>query len=99
MEEKIMLYMEDMAHREYEDFRRKRDEEMLAQSLGWMLLKCEKTMDTAALVEQVKGEAEKCLVDIVAILDRAELNDFHCVDKIIERLEKLGLTTSRHDFG
>ena len=94
-----MLDIYDLAHQEYESFRLKREEDMLAQALGWMLLSHGKTLDQTALTDQVKSDAEKCLVDIVAILNREELNDFHCVDKIIERLEKIGLSTSRHDFG
>lgn len=94
-----MLDMSDLAYQEYESFRLKKEEDMLAQALGWMLLSSEKILDKTALTDQVKSDAEKCLVDIVAILDRQELNDFHCVDKIIERLEKIGLSTSRHDFG
>ncbi len=94
-----MLDIYDLAHQEYESFRLKREEDMLAQALGWMLLSHRKTLDQTALTDQVKSDAEKCLVDIVAILNREELNDFHCVDKIIERLEKIGLSTSRHDFG
>lgn len=94
-----MITMDDLACKEYEDFRTHRDEDMLAESFGWMFLHWVKSLDTALLVKQVRTDTEKCLVDIVAILDREELNDFQCVDEIIHRLEKLGLSTSRHDFG
>jgi len=72
---------------------------MVALELGRMFLQYAKMMDQEALAEKIRCGAEKCLLDISEILDREELNDFKCVEEIVVRLEKAGLSTTRHDFG
>lgn len=76
-----------------------REDDILALALGQMLLAYEKTLDKDTLAAQVKNDAVQCLMDISTILDRKELNDFECVEEIIARMEKVGLGTTRHDFG
>lgn len=85
--------------KDYEDWRKRREEDMLALVLGGVLIMCEKTIDWDALVERVRSNTEKCLMDIVTVLDRQDLSDFECVEEIVLLLEEAGISTSRHDFG
>lgn len=94
-----MLYGDGEICEDYEDWRRRRDEDMLALALGGILIMCEKTVDWDALVERVRTNAEKCLMGILTVLERQDLSDFECVEEIVLLLEEAGLSTSRHDFG
>lgn len=76
-----------------------REHDMLALALGQMFLTYEHMLDRESLTERVKSTAEKCLLEIVEILDREELDDFQCVEEIVTCIEKIGLGTFRHDFG
>ncbi len=76
-----------------------RERDLLALELGRMFLQYAKTLDQEALAANIRCGAEKCLLDISEILDQEELSDFECVEKIVVRLKKAGLSTSRHDFG
>lgn len=76
-----------------------REDNLLALVLGQTLLEYGKSLDTAALVAQVKSDAEKCLIEIARIMNREELSDFECVEEIVTHMEQMGFDTSRHDFG
>ncbi len=76
-----------------------RERDLVALELGRMFLQYAKTINQEALAAGIRCGAEKCLLDISEILDREELSDFECVEEIVVRLEKAGLSTSRHDFG
>lgn len=76
-----------------------REDDIFALALGRMLLQYGKVLDFKALAERIKCDAEKCLLDILEILNREELSDFACIEEITRRIEKMGLDTWRHDFG
>lgn len=75
-----------------------RENDMLALALGRLILEYDKTLDKESLVKRIRCGAEQCLLDVSAILDRAELSDFECIEEIITRMEKEGLGSWRHDF-
>lgn len=75
------------------------EEDGLALALGRLLLQYGRSLFTEKLIEQVKTDTQICLMDICEILDQEELTDFQCIDEIVARVEREGLSTSRHDFG
>lgn len=70
---------------------------ILAKSLGEYVLTCleEKTYDAEGLVER---ECAWVLRQIIEALDDESLDDFYCVDRIVDIIHIAGLSTTRHDF-
>lgn len=70
---------------------------ILARGLGEYILTYleEKPYRAENLVEQ---ECARVLRQIIDALDDESLDDFCCVDKIVDVIHTAGLSTSRHDF-
>ena len=70
---------------------------ILAKGLGEYLLNYleEKPYNEENLVER---ECAWVLRQIVDVLNDESLDDFSCVDRIVDLVHAAGLSTSRHDF-
>ena len=73
--------------------------DMITHELGRMIVRYLYPPDLRLLEERVNSEAIQILDAIRAALDNQDLEDFYCLDQIVEIMNDAGLTTSRHDFG
>ncbi len=75
-------------------------EELAAHALGDFALNLVRdiyTSDQFAFITD--GLAVRALQEIQDVLDKEELTDFECIDKIVGIFYRYNLNTSRHDFG
>ncbi len=49
--------------------------------------------------DTVEGVCAGALDEICRALKDSALDDFHCIDTIINVLDRLGVSATRHDFG
>ncbi len=47
----------------------------------------------------IRREAADILEQIITILNDDSLDDFYCIEEIVELLSENGIYTPRHDFG
>lgn len=75
-------------------------EELAAKAIGRFVMKTVNAFyGKDALEVPVKSKAEEALQEIKNAMNNQELNDFYCIDEIVEILERYGIDTYRHDFG
>ncbi len=73
--------------------------DLITHEIGWMVVQYLLPPDLHVLEERVNSEAIQTLDAIRATLDDEDLEDFYCLDQIVEIMNNAGLITSRHDFG
>lgn len=73
--------------------------DILAVELGRIMLDSGLSADLENLMKQTRFHSAETLAQITAILDNTSLSDFECIEEIVELLWRVGIRTSRHDFG
>ena len=70
---------------------------ILAKELGSYILTYleEKPYQEENIVE---GTCARLVRQMIEIMDDEALDDFYCLDKIVDLIHTAGLSTSRHDF-
>ena len=70
---------------------------ILAKELGEYLLTCleKKPQQEENIVER---ECACLIQQIISAMDDETLDDFYCLDRIVNLIHAAGLSTSRHDF-
>lgn len=76
-------------------------EELAAKTIGRFIIRTLKIVyeKEDPLEIPVKSKAEQALQEIKNAMENQELNDFYCIEEIINILDKYGIDTFRHDFG
>lgn len=73
--------------------------ESMEKELGRVALDFLEALNYEVIQNRAESKALKALGDIRAILDDPGLDDFQCIEEIVQVFEGLGVSTARHDFG